>query len=54
MNTSNFFGWKSTLNLDYLTKFNPFRNQEKNVTLLYKCRFTTNVLLKLAQKTDNT
>ena len=54
MNTSNFFGWKSTLNLDYLTKISRFRNKEKSVTLLYKCRFTTNVLLNLAQKTDNT
>lgn len=50
MNTCNFFGWKSTLNLDYLTKIKPFLNKEKSATLLYKCRFTTNVLFKLAQK----
>ena len=53
MNTCNFFGWKSTLNLDYLTKIIRFLSLQKAVTLLNKCRFTTNVLFKLAQKADN-
>ena len=53
MNTCNFFEWKSTLNLDYLTKIIRFLSLQKAVTLLYKCRFTTNALFKLVQKADN-
>lgn len=54
MNTCNFFGWKSSLNLDYLTKNHPFQRLQENATLLYKCRFTTKMLFKLVQKADNT
>lgn len=53
MNTCNFFEWKSTLNLDYLTKYTHFLSLQDTITLLYKCRFTTNALFKLAQKADN-
>ena len=53
MNTCNFFEWKSTLNLDYLTKYTHFLSLQDTITLLYKCRFTTNALFKLVQKADN-
>ena len=53
MNTCNFFEWKSTLNLDYLTKYTRFLSLQDTITLLYKCRFTTNALFKLVQKADN-
>ena len=52
MNTCNFFEWKSTLNLDYLTKNSHFLSLQDAVTLLNKCCFTTIRFFKLAHNAD--